>query len=138
MNLFDWIALALIVLLAIAGYFRGLLDCRALAGRDHRQARCSARGSPPISSRAAAARATRRSFALGGAIFCAIVFEAFGNYLGSRMRSSMRLKPLRAVDSAGGLLIGAATGLAVVWVLGTVVLLDLRARRTCGGTRRAL
>src|SRR6266511_224484 len=63
-------------------------------------------------------------FALGGAAFFAIVLEALGSYAGSRLRSSLRLKPLRAVDSAGGLLLGGATALAIVWVLGTVALRD--------------
>ena len=122
MNLFDWIALALVALLAIAGYFRGLLTAALSLAGIIGGALLGARLAPYLLSGGSTSRYTTL-FALGGAIFCAIVLEAFGSYLGGRMRSSMRLKPLRAIDSAGGLLIGAATGLAVVWVLGTVVLL---------------
>ena len=122
MNLFDWIALALVALLAIAGYFRGLLTAALSLAGIVGGALLGARLAPFFLSGGSTSRYATL-FALGGAVFCAIVLEAAGSYLGSRMRSSMRLKPLRAVDSAGGLLIGAATGLAVVWVLGTVVLL---------------
>ncbi len=122
MNLFDWIAIALVALLAIAGYFRGLLTAALSLAGIVGGALLGARLAPYFLSGGSTSRYATL-FALGGAVFCAIVLEAVGSYLGSRMRSSMRLKPLRAVDSAGGLLIGAATGLAVVWVLGTVVLL---------------
>ncbi len=122
MNLFDWIALALVALLAVAGYFRGLLTAALSLAGIVGGALLGARLAPYLLSGGNTSRYTTL-FALGGAIFCAIVLEAMGSYVGGRMRSSMRLKPLRAVDSAGGLLIGAATGLAVVWVLGTVVLL---------------
>jgi S1-C subfamily serine protease len=121
-NLFDWIALALVALLAVAGYFRGLLTAALSLAGIIGGALLGARVAPYLLSGGNTSRYTTL-FALGGAIFCAIVLEATGSYLGGRMRSSMRLKPLRAVDSAGGVLIGAATGLAVVWVLGTVVLL---------------
>jgi uncharacterized membrane protein required for colicin V production len=121
-NLFDWIAIALVALLAIAGYFRGLLTAALSLAGIVGGALLGARLAPHLLSGGSSSRYTPL-FALGGAIFCAIVLEALGSHLGSRMRSSMRLKPLRAIDSAGGLLIGAATGLAVVWVLGTVLLL---------------
>jgi len=121
-NLFDWIAVALVALLAIAGYFRGLMTAALSLAGIVGGALAGARVAPYLLSGGSSSRYTPL-FALGGAIFFAIVLEALGSYVGSRLRSSMRLKPLRAVDSAGGLLLGAATGLAVVWVLGTVVLL---------------
>ncbi len=122
MNLFDWIAVALVALLAIAGYFRGLLTAALSLAGIVGGALAGARVAPYLLSGGSSSRYTPL-FALGGAVFFAIVLEALGSYVGSRLRSSMRLKPLRAVDSAGGLLLGAATGLAIVWVLGTVVLL---------------
>ena len=122
MNLFDWIAVALVALLAVAGYFRGLVTAALSLAGIVGGALLGARLAPYLLSGGSSSRYTTL-FALGGAIVCAIVLEGVGSYLGSRMRSSMRLKPLRAIDSAGGLLVGAATGLAVVWILGTVVLL---------------
>ncbi len=99
MNLFDWIALALVALLAIAGYFRGLLTAALSLAGIVGGALLGARLAPYFLSGGSTSRYATL-FALGGAIFCAVVLEAFGSYLGGRMRSSMRLKPLRAVDSA--------------------------------------
>src|SRR6476646_5272820 len=43
--------------------------------------------------------------------------------VGSSLRSGLRFPPLRALDSAGGLVVGAAAGLALVWVFGAAALL---------------
>src|SRR5205085_12064664 len=59
----------------------------------------------------------------GGAVVLAILLEAIGSLAGSTLRSGLRLPPLRALDSAGGFVLGAAAGLAVVWVLGAAALL---------------
>src|SRR6266550_6889371 len=42
---------------------------------------------------------------------------------GSFIRGGMRFTPLRLIDSAGGLLLGGAIGLAIVWVGASVALL---------------
>jgi len=56
--------------------------------------------------------------ALAGAVVGAILFETVGTIVGSALRGGARNQSLRRVDSAGGLLLGAVSGLAVVWVLG--------------------
>src|SRR3989440_3986029 len=61
--------------------------------------------------------------ALGGAVVLAMVLEAVASLAGSTLRSGLRLPPIRALDSAGGFVLGAAAGLAVVWVLGAAALL---------------
>jgi S1-C subfamily serine protease len=61
--------------------------------------------------------------ALIGATLGAAVLQTAAVLLGSMVRGSLRLTPLRTLDSLGGLVLGAAAGLAVVWVLGTVALL---------------
>jgi S1-C subfamily serine protease len=60
--------------------------------------------------------------ALAGAAIGAIVLETFGTLAGAALRAGGRLRPLQSFDSAGGLLLGALSGLAVVWVLGAVAL----------------
>ena len=60
--------------------------------------------------------------ALAGAVVGAILFETVGTIVGSALRGGARNQSLRRVDSAGGLLLGAVSGLAVVWVLGAVAL----------------
>jgi len=60
---------------------------------------------------------------LAGAVVGACAFEALGSLVGSFFRSGLRFTPLRALDSAGGLVVGAAAGLALVWVFGATALL---------------
>ena len=61
--------------------------------------------------------------ALAGAAVGAILLETLGTLAGSAVRSKMRRPKLSTFDSAGGLILGAIAGLAVVWVLGAVALL---------------
>jgi len=61
--------------------------------------------------------------ALGGAVVLAGVLEGLASMAGSIFRRSLTFRPLRALDTAGGLVLGAAAGLAVVWVLGAAALL---------------
>lgn len=121
MTIVDWVALGLIALLAIAGAARGLVAgmlsvvgivCGALLGAklgplvlpDGEQ-------SPyvPIA-------------ALFGAILLAALFEAVGSVAGTALRAQLRFRPLRTLDSIGGLVLGGATAVAIVWVLGAVAL----------------
>jgi S1-C subfamily serine protease len=61
--------------------------------------------------------------ALAGAAVGAILLETLGTLAGSALRARMRKPRLSTFDSAGGLVLGAVAGLAVVWVLGAVALL---------------
>jgi S1-C subfamily serine protease len=61
--------------------------------------------------------------ALAGAAVGAILLETLGTLAGSALRSRLRKPRLSTFDSAGGLVLGAVAGLAVVWVLGAVSLL---------------
>ncbi len=61
--------------------------------------------------------------ALGGGLLLVVLFQALGLRLGLSLRSEiLRIPPLRSLDTAGGLLLGAATGLFLAWVLGVVAL----------------
>jgi hypothetical protein len=61
--------------------------------------------------------------ALAGAAFGAFVLETVGTLVGNRVRGAFTLvPPVRAADALGGLVLGAAAGLAVVWVAGAVAL----------------
>src|SRR5437764_8743079 len=61
--------------------------------------------------------------ALAGALVLAIALEMVGSLAGATLRSGLRIPPLRALDSLGGLALGAAVGFAVVWMLGAAALL---------------
>ena len=58
---------------------------------------------------------------LAGAAVGAVALEAV-EVVGSVIRRAMRVLSLRLIDSFGGLVIGAATGLVLVWVLGAAAL----------------
>src|SRR5436853_2430923 len=58
--------------------------------------------------------------ALAGAAIGAIVLETAGTLAGSALRAGRRVRPLHSFDAAGGLVLGALSGLVVVWVLGAV------------------
>ncbi len=60
--------------------------------------------------------------ALAGAVIGAIFLETVGTLAGAVLRSGTRNPSLQRVDSAGGLVLGALSGLVVVWVLGAVAL----------------
>lgn len=57
---------------------------------------------------------------LAAALACALVLEAVAGAAGAAIRMRLRASALRWLDTVGGLVVGAASGLAIVWVLATV------------------
>ena len=118
----DWIALGLVALAALAGLRKGLVASilaivGVLAG-----AVLGARVAPLLLPGGSHSPYTPL-VALAGAVVGAAVLEALGSMAGSFFRSGMHFPPLRAFDSAGGLVVGAAAGLALVWIFGAAALL---------------
>jgi S1-C subfamily serine protease len=61
--------------------------------------------------------------ALAGGLLLIILFQALGLRIGLELRSEvLRIPPLRSLDTAGGFLLGAATGLVLAWAVGVVAL----------------
>ena len=61
--------------------------------------------------------------ALGGGILLVVLFQALGLRIGLELRSEvLRIPELRSLDTAGGVLLGGATGLFLAWVVGVVAL----------------
>jgi S1-C subfamily serine protease len=60
---------------------------------------------------------------LVGAVLGAMLLQFAALFAGSFIRGGLRLAPLRLLDTAGGLLLGAAVGLGIVWVGASVALL---------------
>jgi S1-C subfamily serine protease len=61
--------------------------------------------------------------ALGGGILLVVLFQALGLRIGLELRGEvLRIPELRSLDTAGGVLLGAATGLFLAWVVGVVAL----------------
>ena len=115
----DWVALGLAGFAALAGAARGfvwsglslagLVGGAILGGRLASHLLDRGAGSPysPL-------------IALAGAAGLAMLLEAVGSAAGASFRSRLRFSSLRLLDSAGGLIAGALTGFAFVWVLGAV------------------
>jgi S1-C subfamily serine protease len=117
----DWLALALIALTALNGLRRGLLAgllglagivVGAIAGAKLAPQLLAGDESPwtPL-------------VALAGAVLLATFLQSVGALAGGALRTSLLVvPPLRLVDTAGGVVLGAVAGVALVWVAGAVAL----------------
>lgn len=118
----DWLVLGIVGLSALGGLRRGLiasaLSLAGLAGGAYFGSRYG-----PHLLHGGAVSAWTPIAALAGAVVGALVFQAIAGIVGSFFRGGLKLTPLRFLDSAGGLVVGAVTGLALVWVLSAVALL---------------
>ena len=118
----DWIALGVVALAALSGLRRGLVASAFSLAGVVAGAVVGARIGPHFLSHGAHSPYNPLA-ALAGAVLLAGLLKGIGSMLGSMARGSLSvLPPLRALDSAGGLLVGGAFGFAIVWVLGAVAL----------------
>jgi S1-C subfamily serine protease len=115
----DWVALGVVGLAALAGLTRGLVASALAAAGVVVGVLLGGRLAPQLLPDESAYAPL---VALGGAVVGAALLQPVASMLGSTVRRSISLSPLRLVDSAGGLLFGAAAGFAVVWALGAVAL----------------
>jgi uncharacterized membrane protein required for colicin V production len=120
-TLVDAVAVAVIVLAALNGLRRGLIaGALSLAGLAV-GAYFGARLAPELLSGEESAYTPL--VALGGALLAAFVVQGIAAIAGGFARGSLlAVPPLRVLDTAGGAVLGAAVGLALVWVVGAVAL----------------
>ncbi len=120
MTLVDVGILALIALLALGGFRRGLvtgvLSLTGLVGG----AILGARLAPTLVGESVTRWAALVS--LIGALFFAGLGQMAGVFAGRSVRVALGVGPLRAIDNLGGLLLGAVTGLAAAWAIGAALL----------------
>jgi S1-C subfamily serine protease len=118
----DWVALALVLLAAAGGWRRGLiasaLSLVGLAAGAYAGSRLA-----PHLLRGGATSQWAAVASLVGAIVGATIGQTLAALAGAFVRGGLRLTPFRVLDSLGGLLFGAATGVALVWVLSATALL---------------
>ena len=121
MTTIDWIALGVIALAALNGLRRGLVaGAFSLAGILV-GAVVGARLAPQFLTGEESAYTPL--VALGGAVILAALLQSAGGLVGNTLRGTLlALPPLRLLDTIGGVALGAATGLALVWVAGAVAL----------------
>ena len=118
----DWIALALIGLTAVAGLRRGLVATALSLGGLVAGAYLGSRAAPHLLHGGANSPWTPLA-SLGGAVVGALLLQTAAGIAGSFARGGLKVTPFRFVDSFGGLVLGAATGVALVWVVGATALL---------------
>jgi uncharacterized membrane protein required for colicin V production len=122
LNLADWIAIAIVLLAAAGGFRRGLvLSAFSLVGLAA-GAYIGSRLAPHVLHGGSNSKWTPVA-GLVGALVGAVLLQFGALAVGSTIRGGLRFKPLRLLDSAGGLLFGAAIGVAIVWVATSVALL---------------
>jgi S1-C subfamily serine protease len=118
MALIDWLALIFILLFAFGGARKGLLvgglSLVGVVGGLYLGGRLA----PVIFSGSNSPYTPL--VALAGALLLAIALETVGAITGGVLRDSVRLTPLRLVDAAGGLVLGAATAVAVLWIVAAI------------------
>lgn len=120
MNVLDWIALSVVVLTGVAGVRRGLVTGVLSLGGLVAGAIVGSRVAPGLLG---GLGGWTPLVALAGAAFGALLGQFVGLFVGhSARRSLLPVAPLRIVDSAGGVLLGLATGLALCWVVGAALL----------------
>lgn len=118
----DWIAIAIVLIAAVGGFRRGLvLSAFSLVGLAA-GAYIGSRIAPHVLSGGSNSKWTPVA-GLVGALLGAILLQFGALTLGSFIRGGLRFTPLRLIDSAGGLLLGGAIGVAIVWVGASVALL---------------
>jgi S1-C subfamily serine protease len=118
----DWVALVFVAFTALLGLKKGLIASALSLVGIVLGAILGARLAPHLLSGGSNSPWTPLA-GLAGAAFFAVAFETVGTLAGRTLRGSLPLRPLRTVDSAGGLALGAAAGLALVWVVGASALL---------------
>jgi S1-C subfamily serine protease len=122
LNVADWFAIAIVLLAAVGGFRRGLvLSAFSLIGLGV-GAYIGSRLAPHVLNGGSSSTWTPFA-ALIGAVVGALLLQFAALVVGSFIRGGMRITALRLIDSAGGLLLGGAIGVAIVWVGASVALL---------------
>ena len=122
MTTVDWIALVFVAATGLLGFKKGLIaSALSLAGIVV-GAIVGARLAPHLLTGGSASPYTPLA-GLAGAAVGAVLLETAGSMAGRTLRGSLPLRPLRTLDSLGGLVLGAVSGLALVWVVGASALL---------------
>jgi len=120
MTKLDWIIVGFAAFTALAGFRQGLVrSLLSLAGLAV-GAVVGARVAPHLLHHGAHSPYTAL-IGFVGALVGASVLHTAASSIGGMLRSTLHFAPpLRLLDSLGGLLVGAAWGLVLVWVVGAV------------------
>jgi Trypsin-like peptidase domain/Colicin V production protein len=121
-NLADAVAIVVVLVAAFGGLRRGLvLSAFSLVGLAV-GAYAGSRIAPHVLHGGSTSKWTPAA-GLVGAVLGAMLLQFAALFAGSFVRGGLKLAPLRLIDTAGGLLLGTAIGLGIVWVGASVALL---------------
>jgi S1-C subfamily serine protease len=116
--LVDWLAVAFIALLAFGGARKGLvvggLSLVGVIGGLYLGARLA-----PVLFSGSNSPYTPL-VALAGALVLAIALETGGALMGGVLKDALRLTPFRLLDALGGVVLGVATAVAMLWIVAAV------------------
>ena len=116
----DWIALGVIGLAALVGFRRGfvetVLSLLGLVAGAYLGARIAPHVLPGARLRVHAA------IGLAGAVAGAVLLQSLALIAGHWLKRTLVIPPLRLLDSLFGVFVGAAMGLALVWIGGAIAL----------------
>jgi uncharacterized membrane protein required for colicin V production len=118
----DWIALGVVFVAALGGIRRGLVASALSLGGLVAGAYVGSRVAPHLLHGGAGSPWTPVA-GLGGAVVGAVLLQTLAGIAGAFIRGGLKLTPLRLLDALGGVLLGAATGIVLVWVLSATALL---------------
>jgi trypsin-like peptidase/colicin V production protein len=121
-NIADAVAIVVVLVAAFGGLRRGLvLSAFSLVGLAA-GAYVGSRVAPHVLHGGSNSTWTPVA-GLVGAVVGAMLLQFAALFAGSFIRGGLKLAPLRVIDTAGGLLLGTAIGLGIVWVGASVALL---------------
>ncbi len=121
MTTLDWIIIALALLAALQGLFRGfLVGALTLAGFAV-GAYAGSRLAEALTS-GGAASPWAPAYALGGAVLLGALVAGLFEVVGARARRGVRSRAFAGLDAVLGAALGAAVALAAVWIVGAVAL----------------
>jgi len=115
----DWLALGIVGLAALGGASQGFVWSGLSFGGLVAGAVLGGRLAPHILAREANSPYSPL-IALACAVAVAVLFESVGSLIGAVLSARVRASPAGVIDTAGGFVFGAVSGLAIVWVLGSV------------------
>jgi S1-C subfamily serine protease len=118
----DWIAIGVMLVCAVGGWRRGLIASALSLAGIVLGAYAGSRIVPHLLTGGSRSAWTPLA-GLVGAFAGAALLQSLGSVAGSFLRGGLKLTPFRLFDSGAGILLGAGTGLVIVWVAGATALL---------------
>lgn len=117
----DWLALLFVAFTATVGLRKGLLGMALSLVGLVGGALLGAELAPHLLSEGTSSPYTPLA-SLAGAAMGAVMLETLATIASGALRRRLKLETFRTMDTAGGVVLGATMGFALVWILGAVAL----------------